>query len=594
MGWFWKKKAKKKSEDESEKTEKVQEKKQDIADAALRLRDDSPVYMLRRKYPEYIRGRKHDILEFMYDSIAEAHSELKENFYRLNDQTAEFDKFDSCQKDILKFIEKISEASQSVLKIVSGDSEKSEIYTGDARIITDISGDGIHAWMFIIPPEPCGKRVNEEMIQAALASEGIVFGIDSELVSRAVMDELYFKILPVARGKYPVNGRSGGAHELFSRENGKINLKEDENGRIDFKDLGIIKSVHSGDVIAEVIPPEKAEDGIKVTGERAEGTDGLPLSEPGKNTVFSDDGTRIVAAMDGELYFENGVFHVSKLLKINSDVDASTGNIDFAGDIAVYGNVREGFSVKCEGNIKIFGHAEASEIKAGGDLYIEKGMAGGSSGTIEAGGSLECRYLENCVVNVGRDIKADQVLGCTVNAGGLVTVRGTRGRIIGGSISGARGIKVQYIGSTLGASAHTMLSVGMIANYKRQILEKNNEISEIEKETENITRKIYYFHKIKDNLNSVQKSLIQQLFSQLENRKQMIDKLQDEIEELKELCKETGGVIEISCDSLRSAVDIEYNGVKHTFDQNLDNFKVCQSGNRIVAKAVNFEKVLKT
>ena len=43
---------------------------------------------------------------------------------------------------------------------------------------------------------------------------------------------------------------------------------------------------------------------------------------------------------------------------VPGDVDFSTGNIDFIGSVKVMGSVRNGFSVKAEGNVEIMGRLE--------------------------------------------------------------------------------------------------------------------------------------------------------------------------------------------------------------------------------------------
>lgn len=91
------------------------------------------------------------------------------------------------------------------------------------------------------------------------------------------------------------------------------------------------------------------------------GKDGKPPHIPaGKNTVLSEDKTKLLADIDGEVVYEGNKFNVKNLLTINHDVDNSIGNIDFTGDILIKGDVREGYSVKAEGDVTIFGTVEGA------------------------------------------------------------------------------------------------------------------------------------------------------------------------------------------------------------------------------------------
>ncbi len=561
-------------------------------DPQFRIADDSPVYQLRRRYPEYTRGRKSDLFEFMYDSIRKAHDELRENYIRLNGSPEGFDIFDDYQRDLLVFAESINKCSALMLKSVSGNQSgrgpASE--PAEAVILTGQSRDGINAWIFVIPPVYGAEKLTPADITDKLESDGIVYGVDEEFPERVIREELYFKVLPAATGRYPVNGINGGPKEPFARDSadGGETVSDDRSR------LGIIKSVRAGDLIAEIIPPVPAVDGIKVTGEPAGGTDGvMPEGLAGKNTVISDDGLTITAAADGELYFSGGEFRVSRLTRISGDIEASPEAAEYEGDLAVFGSIKEGACIKCEGSIRIFGNAGAAEITAGGDIRIEQGMTGAMTGTLRAGGSIECRFLENCNAEAGADIISDQILNCIVTAGGVVSASGGRGRIIGGKIYGEHGIKTQYIGGSYGTASHTVLSVGSYSRYKKQIAENNRLIRENEAEIKKLNEQLMNFHRMRNSLNSVQKSVAARLLEQLNAFNQKNERIQADIEELEELCKEPAENTEIICDRLRAAVDIEYNGKKGTIDQKLDNFKVFTRGNKIIASAAgNFERVI--
>ena len=71
----------------------------------------------------------------------------------------------------------------------------------------------------------------------------------------------------------------------------------------------------------------------------------------------------MIAARSGHLEFANNAFHVRPVLEIKGDVDYGTGNIDFNGDVHIFGDVREGFDVRATGTIIINGLVEAATVE---------------------------------------------------------------------------------------------------------------------------------------------------------------------------------------------------------------------------------------
>ena len=63
----------------------------------------------------------------------------------------------------------------------------------------------------------------------------------------------------------------------------------------------------------------------------------------GKNTGVSEDGQHLVALTSGNLIFEQGVFRIRPTLVVEKNVDYSTGNLDFVGDIIIRGDICAGF-----------------------------------------------------------------------------------------------------------------------------------------------------------------------------------------------------------------------------------------------------------
>ena len=53
---------------------------------------------------------------------------------------------------------------------------------------------------------------------------------------------------------------------------------------------------------------------------------------------------------------------VSPVFQLNGDVDFSSGDIDFRGNVSINGNVTAGFKVRASGDIEVNGFIENSEV----------------------------------------------------------------------------------------------------------------------------------------------------------------------------------------------------------------------------------------
>ena len=71
----------------------------------------------------------------------------------------------------------------------------------------------------------------------------------------------------------------------------------------------------------------------------------VPLPQ-GRNTEISEDGTQLLASIAGSVEFTGRSFQVKPVLEISGNVDFSTGDLDFLGDINICGNVLSGFTVR--------------------------------------------------------------------------------------------------------------------------------------------------------------------------------------------------------------------------------------------------------
>jgi uncharacterized protein (DUF342 family) len=76
-------------------------------------------------------------------------------------------------------------------------------------------------------------------------------------------------------------------------------------------------------------------------------------------------------------------------------VDTSTGNIKVTGNLVIRGKVNSGFIVEAGGYINVTGVVDSATLTAGKDINLQSGANGS---TINCGGNLKTRFIENCNV----------------------------------------------------------------------------------------------------------------------------------------------------------------------------------------------------
>lgn len=319
----------------------------------------------------------------------------------------------------------------------------------DARPWFHLSTDKIYAWMLIFPPIGKGAEVTRDMIYQALAAQNISYGLDTALLDRAAHDrERYFTLYLVAKGKPAFDGRNGNIVDYFPRAIQRV-LEVNEFGQVDYTALNLICNVEEGQEICHLIRPTEGEPGRTVTNQEVPAKSGKAVPLPkGRNTEISEDGDTLIASMPGHVEFSGSTFQVKPVLDIDGDVDFSTGNIKFVGDVNIKGDVLSGFSVKAMGNIYVGGVVEAgSTVEAGGDLTVVKGILGDGTTVIRAGRCIFAKYIENATIFVRENLQTDCIVNGRIYCDGEVLIRSGRGSIIGGRVWAAKRVSASAIGA---------------------------------------------------------------------------------------------------------------------------------------------------
>lgn len=399
------------------------------------------------------------------------------------------------RKELMRFRIEITKAADLRLKDatpkVSDSEEEDEIPhlepSMDALPFVYVSSDRMYAFIMAFPPTGWGKELDRGLIYEELEKKKVTYGVDEELLDKLSEDyNRYFHLFLIAKGNKPMNGDNGYIVDYFLRHVERL-PEMDEFGNVDYTSLGSEQNVKKGDLICEVIPPTEGIAGRTVLNQELRCRNGKSVSLPkGKNTEVSEDGYKLLAAIDGRVEFSGRYFSVRPLLEISGNVDYSTGNINFIGDVLIKGDVCSGFSVRAMGDIKVCGVVESCEIEAGGDLIVVKGIVGNMETIVRSHHNIYSKYLVNSIVHARKNVHTDSIRYSNVYSDGEVEVCSGRGLIVGGQIRAAQGIEAKTVGSVYESPTSIILGGQPYASFEKELLTRT--IKEMKEEMEKLER----------------------------------------------------------------------------------------------------------
>lgn len=326
------------------------------------------------------------------------------------------------------------------------------------------------AFISFSPPENGGSDITIAKIKKVLDDNFISFGILEDDLNAAVEQKRYNENICAARWRAPVDGVDGMIQYYYNKDK-HIAPVEDENGVVDYKNLGLVNNITEGTPIAEINPPTEGMPGTDITGRPVAQKKGIPAKfNVGAGTQLVNNDTQIIAALDGNLVFKNGAFVVEEKIIISGDVDTSSGNIDFIGDITIKGGVFEGFRVASKKNITIMGLVTGAEIIADGNITVKVGVI---NSKLKSGADIKIGFCENSAIEAQGNIESPSFVGGEVFAGEKIIASG-KGVIVGGKYTALKGVEASVIGSENYTKTMVTLGNNAVLSEEREKLEKEN------------------------------------------------------------------------------------------------------------------------
>ena len=368
------------------------------------------------------------------------------------------------------------------IKPPEGEEEAAEIVltpvNGEVRI--ELSDDKMEAYLSIIEERDGGDPVTFRDVTGEISNYGLV-GADIEATRELLDDKRYGKKIKIAKGRYALNGADGTIQYLFETTS-ELVPKKGKLGEVDYKDLGLVRNITEGEIIAVITPPTEGTPGVNVLGQELLPLAGKPVKYAiGAGTALNEQETEIKAVKSGNLVWGKGCFSIEETLVIKESVDVSTGNIDFIGDVLVKGNIAENFTVKSKRNVTVNGTVTGATVIADGDVSVNLGSV---NSDIVAQGDVKLGFCESSKIECKGNFSSQSVIAGEVFCGGTINLTQGRGVVFGGKHTAIGGFIANIIGTE--SYTKTQITLGNSAVLAEEKLDLTNKIRDLEERTKKL------------------------------------------------------------------------------------------------------------
>ncbi|HLV10044.1 MAG TPA: FapA family protein [Halanaerobiales bacterium] len=413
----------------------------------------------------------------------------------------------------------------------------------DAEVELEISKDKLKAFISYKPAYG-GKKLSADDLKRLLEEKGIVYGIKNDQLEELIEERKETKRVLIAEGRPPEEGKDAELIYNFEQNKESVGTRR-EDGSMDFYNLGLINNVQAGELLVVKKDPEPGKPGKAITGEELSAPTPRDRKLPrGKNVEIKDE-HNLVSKIAGQVVVEREKVHVLPIYEVRGDVDLSTGNIEFVGNVVVRGSVTEGFSVKADGNVEIRGHVSIADIEAGGDVVIYKGFIGKNKSQIKAGGDVRVRFVENGYISAGGTIYVSEaVMHSKLNAGEAIEIKEKKGLLVGGESRARSKIDTNIIGSSL--ATNTLVEAGIDPELKNRMKELNEEINQEEQNLLKARKAVEILERIKKQTGKLpeqKKIMYGQLQKTREELRNSVEEKEQELRYLKERANIRGAFV---------------------------------------------------
>ncbi len=222
------------------------------------------------------------------------------------------------------------------------------------------------------------NTIKKNEILDQLKELGIVYGInyiELELACHAVEPSVY----QIAKALLPTEGSNGQFVSRINVNEYKRQPQARTDGTVDFRESQQISVIEEGFVIGDVISPVPGKPGMNVRGEPLEPAPVFPIKlRPDKGVFYLQSESHVVATQSGRPRIEKQglMVRVSVMPKLfhEGDVDLSSGNIRFIGDVDISGSVEEQMIVEAEGDLFVKESVNHAKLSSGQSIHVKQNL----------------------------------------------------------------------------------------------------------------------------------------------------------------------------------------------------------------------------
>lgn len=404
------------------------------------------------------------------------------------------------------------------------------VISEDGFVQHTTSEDKLQLFLSYYPAKGDGVELTTDTVKKYLISQGVnsLGNIDWVSVERAIKvanssKRTVFNKLVVS-GYLPKNRVPEKVYIIPEFEKKVVHSDNESEDEVDYHEYSSFIMVDEGKEIGSITPEVSGLNGVDVYGNEIPfETEKSEKWEFGKNIKLEND--KIVAAKYGALVIKKCNISIEDVLNVKGNVDFSTGNIKFKGNIRISGYIQEGFTVVSKGKLFCEDSIYGANVQAKEGIWVKKGILGKEKGKIFCGGDIQTKYIENAIVSAEGNVEADNgILHSQVFCSNKVK-SGKKGMIVASKIYAQNGVSCAQLGSKGGSTVEVYCGVDFVMQEKLKKIQnsqielaqeviKQEEILEKvtdPEERKNIASKLSAYSEYKDKLTKLTISILERL-----------------------------------------------------------------------------------
>lgn len=330
------------------------------------------------------------------------------------------------------------------------------------------------------------KPTKSETIQSKSLEFGIKAKLDHEKISHFIQGNVGPKGIVIAHGTAPVDGKNG---ELRLNRPPEPTPLMTEDGTVDHRSRSPFFFVEKEQFIGDLTLPTLGTRGVDVYGKPLEPKPGIKSRvRPSSNIRLDSENDRmLISEVDGVVRVTQSSIAVETQLTINGDIDYETGNIEFAGDLIVSGDVTAGFIVSIGGQLEIKGSILGAKHVEARRIHCKGGIVGDNSKVI-GHESIDVRFAENANIFCYGDVSiSHSIINSKVVALGDIIVK-KPGRTIGGITAAVGNLTLWQAGAP--SEVNTLVMAGIDYYRETELDSRQRSLALIEPEIEKLSTQL--------------------------------------------------------------------------------------------------------